>query len=97
MLQLSRLRLVGPAGDLEVTPDEAKVLSALARAPGRSLERWQIAELVSPDHEQTPSSSMIEMRIARLRKKLVAVGASQPCLKAMHKVGYVLCCAMTLK
>lgn len=97
VLQLSRLRLVGPAGDLEVTPDEAKVLSALARAPGRTLERWQIAELVSPDHEQTPSSSMIEMRIARLRKKLVAVGAPQPCLKAVHKVGYVLCCAMTLK
>jgi DNA-binding response OmpR family regulator len=40
---------------------------------------------------------MIEMRIARLRKKLLTAGAEQPGLKAVHKVGYVLCCPVTLE
>jgi DNA-binding response OmpR family regulator len=40
---------------------------------------------------------MIEMRIARVRKKLLMAGAVQPCIKAVHKVGYVLCCPVTLE
>lgn len=39
----------------------------------------------------------MEMRITRLRKKLVAVGAPPPAIKAMHKVGYVLCCTVALR
>jgi DNA-binding response OmpR family regulator len=83
VLQVSRLRLTGPNYTHDVSISDVKMLSAFVRAPGHSLERWQIAE--------------IEMRIARLRKKLLTAGAEQPGLKAVHKVGYVLCCPVTLE
>lgn len=97
VLQVSRLRLVGPRRELGVSISDVKMLSALARAPGQSLERWQIAELVSTDQDPHPSASMIEMRIARLRKKLLMAGVAQPCIQALHRVGYVLCCPVTIE
>ena len=96
VLQVSRLRLVGPNGDLDVSISDVMILSAFIRAPGQSLERWQISEIVSTTQDPHPSASMIEMRIARVRKKLLMAGAVQPCMKAVHKVGYVLCCPVTL-
>ena len=97
VLQVSRLRLVGPNGDLDVSISDVMILSAFIRAPGQSLERWQISEIVSTTQDPHPSASMIEMRIARVRKKLLMAGAVQPCMKAVHKVGYVLCCPVTLE
>lgn len=97
VLQVSRLRLVGPNGDLDVSISDVMILSAFVRAPGQSLERWQISEIVSTTQDPHPSASMIEMRIARVRKKLLMAGAVQPCMKAVHKVGYVLCCPVTLE
>jgi DNA-binding response OmpR family regulator len=96
VLQVSRLRLVGPNGDLDVSISDVMILSAFIRAPGQSLERWQISDIVSTTQDPHPSASMIEMRIARVRKKLLMAGAVQPCMKAVHKVGYVLCCPVTL-
>ena len=97
VLQVSRLRLVGPNGDLDVSISDVMILSAFIRAPGQKLERWQIFEIVSTTQDPHPSASMIEMRIARVRKKLLMAGAVQPCMKAVHKVGYVLCCPVTLE
>jgi DNA-binding response OmpR family regulator len=96
VLQVSRLRLVGPNGDLNVSISDVMILSAFVRAPGQSLERWQISEIVGTTQDPHPSASMIEMRIARVRKKLLMAGAVQPCIKAVHKVGYALCCPVTL-
>ena len=96
VVQVSRLLVTGPCGSVELSASDIQVLSALIRAPGQSLERWQIAELISAGPDQEPSPAMIEMRIARLRKKLATAGAPQPCIKAMHKVGYALCCPMRL-
>ena len=101
VLHASRLRLAGPKSALDVSLDvsasDVKLISAFVRAPGQSLERWQIAEIVSTTQDPDPSVNMIEMRIARLRKKLLMAGAVQPCMKAVHKVGYVLCCPVTLE
>jgi hypothetical protein len=97
VLQISRLRLAGPRSVIEFSVSDVKLLSAFVRAPGQSLERWQIVEIVSTPQDPYFSASMIEMRIARLRKKLLIAGAVQPCLKATQKVGYVLCCPVTLE
>jgi DNA-binding response OmpR family regulator len=97
VLQVPRLRLVGPNGDLDVSISDVMILSAFIRAPGQMLERWQISEIVGTTQDPHPSASMIEMRIARVRKKLLMAGAVQPCMKAVHKVGYVLCCPVTLE
>jgi DNA-binding response OmpR family regulator len=95
-LRVATLRLSGPAGSIGVSVGEATVLSAFARAPGRSLERWQLAEVISGEGQEMPSAGVIEMRIVRLRKKLVAIGAEPPGIKAIHKVGYALCMPLLL-
>jgi DNA-binding response OmpR family regulator len=95
-LQVSRLKLIGPGGEIELSAGEATMLSAFARAPGRSLERWQLAEIISGEKQPMPSSGTIEMRITRLRKKLTSLGAEPPGIKAIHKVGYTLCTPVLL-
>ena len=95
-LRVATLRLSGPAGSVGVSVGEATVLSAFARAPGRSLERWQLAEVIGGEGQNQPSASTLEMRITRLRKKLTAVGAPPPGIKAIHKVGYTLCAPLLL-
>lgn len=90
-LNLSRMQLSGPDGDVDLTTSDALILGALTRAPGQSLERWQVAEIVASGKDALPSAATIEMRITRLRKKLASVGATRPSIKALHKVGYTLC------
>ena len=97
VLQLSRLSLTGPDAVVELTASDVQILCALVRAPGQSLERWQLGEIISASNDNAPSTASMEMRIARLRKKLASAGAPQPCIKAMHKVGYTLCCPVVMR
>lgn len=97
VLDVSRMQLSGPDARVELTASDALILSALARAPGQKLERWQIAEIVGGSDGDTPSAATLEMRITRLRKKLAAVGAPAPHIKALHKVGYTLCTPVVLQ
>ena len=97
VLNLSRMQLKGPDGAVDLTASEVQILSALVRAPGQSLERWQVAEVMGAGKDDLPSAATLEMRIARLRKKLFAVGAPSPSIKALHKVGYTLCVPVVLQ
>lgn len=94
-LQLDRHVLKGPAAAVDLSPSETTLLAGLVRAAGLPLARWQLAEILGAS-EELPSDAMLEMRIARLRKKLVAVGADAPAIRAMHKRGYVLSCGVVL-
>lgn len=86
----NKMQLIGPSASADLTAGEQAILSALALAPGQTLERWQLMEVLSTG-EESPSVSALEMRIARLRKKLVRVGAETPTIKSLYKVGYTLC------
>lgn len=97
VLDLKRMVLIGPETQVEITASDVLVLSALARAPGHKLERWQIVEILGGTDAETPSAATLEMRISRLRKKLAAVGAPAPYIKAVHKVGYTLCTPVVMK
>lgn len=97
VLNLSRLQLMGPNGKVDLTSSDAILLGAFAKAPGQSLERWQVSEVISPGTEELPAAATLEMRIARLRKKLLSVGATNPCIKAQHKVGYSLCISVVIE
>ncbi len=94
-LLLSKHQLVGPEASVDLTSSEVKLLSALVRASGKPLARWEIAELLGVSDE-LPSDAMLEMRIARLRKRLIAAGAVHPVIKALHKQGYLLLCNVVL-
>ncbi len=96
VLSMTKRQLTGPGGTVDLTFGEASVLAAFARSPGQSLERWQLGEIIGHDDSEVPSSSSIEMRISRLRKRLQDAGAPAPTLKAVHKIGYVLCCAVVV-
>jgi DNA-binding response OmpR family regulator len=97
VLDLKRMLLIGPETQVEITDSDVLVLSALARAPGHKLERWQIVEILGGTDAETPSVATLEMRISRLRKKLAAVGAPAPHIKAVHKVGYTLCTPVVMQ
>ena len=94
-LDTRKLRLTGPLGETNLTDAEAGILSALARAPGQSLELWQILELLSINMD-TFNKSSFEVRIVRLRKKLTLVGAEKSSLRVVRKSGYQLCTPLSI-
>lgn len=89
-LHIAQHTLSGPLARVSLTPRETIVLAGLARARGAPLERWQIGELLG-EGADLPADAVVEMRIARLRKKLAAAGAAQPAIRAVYGRGYVLC------
>jgi DNA-binding response OmpR family regulator len=89
-LDPSALTFTGPQGAVPVTSVEATLLAALARAPGRQLATWQLFELLGEDLDSYARPAF-EMRIGRLRKRLVSAGAPANAVRAVRGVGYQLC------
>ena len=86
---LRRRELQGPRSQVHLTPSEEALLTAFARAPSGKLETWQMLELTGMDSANA-SKARLEVRIARLRKKLVQAGASEHCLEPIRGIGYRL-------
>lgn len=95
-LHLDRFALEGPVAKVDLTPSETALLAGLARAANQPLARWQLAALLGTG-EDLPTDAMLEMRIARLRKKLTSTGADAQAIRAVHKRGYVLSCEILLQ
>jgi DNA-binding response OmpR family regulator len=93
-LDSRRSLISGPLGDCTLVAAEATILTALARAPDQQLEVWQLLELLSLDLD-TYSKATFEVRLARLRKKLVQVGAEKSSLRVIGRGTYQL--AVTLR
>lgn len=94
-LYVDRYMLTGREVSVKLSYTETTLLACLVRAAGQPLARWQIAELLGAGAEML-SDANLEMRIARLRKRLTSSGAEAPAIKAVHKQGYVLCCKVIL-
>lgn len=84
-----RLLLKGPKAQALLTQSEVVILGALARAPDQLLEHWQVAQQLGADSKESQ-----EVRIGRLRKKLIACGAEAPAIKAIRNHGYKLVCSV---
>lgn len=78
-----RLLLKGPRGQAALSQSEVVLLGALARAPDAVLEHWQVAQQLGAGSKDSQ-----EVRIGRLRKKLIACGAEAPAIKAIRNQGY---------
>lgn len=74
---------------------ETAMLIAFSRAPGQRLAYWQVAETLGLNLQNYPKSSL-EVRIVRLRKKLIETGAPGSCIEAVRKHGYQLCIAIQI-
>ncbi len=94
LLSSQGLNLQGPQGQALLTLSEMSVLGALARAPNQFLEHWQVAQQLAAD--ATISKDSQEVRMGRLRKKLLACGATAPALKAIRGQGYKLLCDLEI-
>ncbi len=81
--------LLGPLGQCPLVSAEFTILTALARAPDQQLEVWQLLELIGLDLDSYTKSSF-EVRMVRLRKKLVEVGAEKSSLRAVQRGMYRL-------
>lgn len=89
------MMLHGPAGSVSISRAEAQMLSAFATSAGQQLAYWQLMELLGqPDDDFRKAT--LEVKVVRLRKKLVEVGADQRCLRAVRLVGYQLCVPMNV-
>ena len=63
----ARLLLSGPDGAVHLTGGEAQLLSALARRPGETLSREEIAEALRMDDA---GERAIDVQVTRLRRKI---------------------------
>ncbi len=81
--------LVGPEGSVRLTSSEEVLLTAFARAPLKRLESWQLLELLGLDTAESSKTSL-EIRMTRLRKKLLLAGSQSNCLESIRNVGYQL-------
>ncbi len=78
---------------VHLTAAETAMLVAFSRAPGQRVAYWQIAETLGLDLQNYAKASL-EVRIVRLRKKLVEAGAEAGCIEAVRGHGYQLCIAV---
>lgn len=83
-------KLEGPLGSENLSDAEVAIITALARAPSHRLELWQLMQILGKSLDENSKSSL-EVRIVRLRKKLIAVGADKNCISNIRHVGYQLC------
>ena len=79
----------GPLGRTELSDSESLILASLARAPGQRLELQQLQVLLHLNAKAF-NKSAFEVRMVRLRKKLIGVGAERCCLRSIRMVGYQL-------
>lgn len=78
---------------VRMSASETAMLVAFSRAPGQRVAYWQIAETLGLNLDNYPKASL-EVRIVRLRKKLVEAGAESSCIEAVRGHGYQLCMAI---
>lgn len=82
--------LNGPKGSVVISRSELKMLSAFSTSAGRQLEYWQLMEVLGHTPDEFRKATL-EVKVVRLRKKLIEAGAGPRCLRSVRLVGYQLC------
>jgi DNA-binding response OmpR family regulator len=89
-LDLKQMRLCGPNdAEVHMTHGDATLLQALITAPGRRMQFWQMGEALE-GRSDALSKSNIEVRVARLRKKIAQVDGPSNAIQALRGEGYQL-------
>lgn len=95
-LDTTALLLQGPLGKVSLNPAEAALLVGLLRSPTRMLDVYQISALMGQKEETFNQASLV-VRIVRLRKKLIGIGAERDCIKPQRMAGYQLCIPLEIR
>ncbi len=99
VLNESHLRLECPSGKgVPLKEREARLLRGLALSRDRTLETWQLLEVLEPSASECLESDKrkLEVVISRLRSKLSRYGLPGACIQAERSVGYRLCMELRL-
>jgi DNA-binding response OmpR family regulator len=89
VLTLYKLDLTGPSGVVKITAIEAAVLSAFTASPDARIDFQKLAEYMGmPDVLADNYKANIQVRMFRLRKKLVQVGAEGAVIEPIRNFGY---------
>ena len=94
VLDCSTMTICGPAERVAISAVEVELLLAFARAPNNRLEIGLITSILGG--EDGVSKAAIEVRIVRLRKKLIAAGASGQPIKVIRNHGYQMSSCLEL-
>lgn len=89
LLSKDTLKLSAGNRWVRLSSSDTAVLVALASAPGRQLEHWQIIELLSTDKEPV-SRATLDVRIYRLRTKLAEFTQEDYPIASVRGYGYRL-------
>jgi DNA-binding response OmpR family regulator len=95
ILRSHELLLTGPSGSCRLSDAEVRLLQALSSAQEQSLERWQVAQQLSPG-ERDISADNLQNRLSQLRKKLQHCGVQGESIKALRGQGYRLCVPLSI-
>ncbi len=88
-LNVLRMVFTGPSGQARLTQPELVLLGAFARAAQHSLEHWQVAQHLGGGEDI--SKDNLEVKLGRLRKKVIACGIPAPAIQVLRGHGYHLC------
>ncbi|BDH45230.1 DNA-binding response regulator [Salmonella enterica subsp. enterica serovar Choleraesuis] len=72
---------------LDLTPAEFRLLKTLSGEPGRVFSREQLLNLLYDDY-RVVTDRTIDSHIKNLRRKLEALNANEPFIRAVYGVGY---------
>ena len=89
-LNLRTLQLGGPHGWVDVSDPECRLLKAFTASTDQRVDVTSMLEHVGK-RDDVAARRALGVQLVRLRKKLIAAGASQPTIKAIRGAGYQLC------
>jgi len=90
------LQVQGVTSTQDLSDAEVKIVRGLNLAANRQMEHWQLLHLLGLKDDDEGKAAL-EVRIVRLRKKLVAAGAPEPAIKALRRVGYQLVTPLSME
>ena len=86
----TRFQFTGPSATINLTVQETDLLVSFLISRERTLERWQVAEKLGLVGEDINRASM-EVRLSKLRKKMLLAGLDAPIIRSIRNTGYMLC------
>lgn len=88
VLRLNTLNMIltGPLGRVALTERETGLVSAFSKASKNELEHWQVASHLKKGEDITKEN--LEVKVGRLRRKLIICGANHPAIQSIRGVGY---------
>jgi len=93
-IELGPRRVVGPAGEIDLSSGEFDLLLALAERPQRVLSRDQLLDLTKGRAAQ-PFDRAIDVQIGRLRRKIESDPADPKLITTVRGGGYLFAAAVS--